>query len=450
MKKKILSILIVVFTFSSYAQYEFEKYPRACLGNIAGGFGLNYIDGEPFYTFHFAPEVSLANFGFGLDLRLDFDKNGNIRKQTYKEFSDYISIIRYVRYGLKNDPVFIKLGALDYYTLGHGSIIYNYNNSPSYDARRIGLVFDVDFGMFGLESIYGRFGDGGIIGARGYVRPFKIAGETEIPIISNMEVGISYAGDYSENAGIISGFYNPTTNKIIAATDVNSIKIIGFDLGFPIISNSLLNLELYLDYNKIINFGSGVATGVIFNFNTGLVSGTAKLERRINGEQYIPSYFNSLYEVEKFRIDSVNFVRTKAQRLASATTANNGYYGELGINVFGLFNVIGSYQRLDKTPESGIFHASAEVAPEDAPFMVRAGYDKINIKNESDLFTLDDRSYLFAELGYKPYPFMIVSLVYNWTFTPVRGEGNRIIDYEPIKRIEPRVSFVFPFSACGN
>lgn len=450
MKKIILLLFIFFISFKTFAQYEFKDFPRPCFGNIAGGFGLNWIDGEPFYTFHFAPEVSFANFGVGLDLRLDFDKNGNIREQSYKEFSDYISIIRYLRYGLKNDPVFVKLGALDYYTLGHGSIMYNYNNSPSYDARRIGLVFDVDFGMFGLETIYGRFGEGGVVGARGYVRPFQIAGENDIPIISNIEVGATYASDFSENAGIISGLYNSSTKDFIGITDLNSINIIGFDIGFPIVSTGLINLEIYTDYSKIIDFGSGIATGVIFNFNTGVVSGSAKLERRFNNDHYIPSYFNSLYEIEKFRIDSNNFVQTKAQKLVSLVNADNGYYGELGINVLGLFNIIGSYQRLDKTPESGIFQARTEISPEDAPFIARAGYDKINIKNEKDLFTLDDRSYLFAELGYKPYPFLIVSLVYNWTFTPVRGEDNRIIDYKPIKRIEPRVSFVFPFDVCNN
>ena len=92
----------------------------------------------------------------------------------------------------------------------------------------------------------------------------------------------------------------------------------------------------------------------------------------------------------------------------------------------------------------------SEIAPEEAPFVLRAGYDKINIRNEKDIFTLDDRSYLFTEVGYKPYPFMVVSLVYNWTFTPVRDADDNIVGYEPQKRIEPRVYFVIPFSFEGN
>ena len=76
---------------------------------------------KPYYRVSFRPEISFADFGVGLDLNLDFDSEGKLRTENFNEASDYLSIIRYVRYGLKNDPVFIKVGALDYYTLGHGS-----------------------------------------------------------------------------------------------------------------------------------------------------------------------------------------------------------------------------------------------------------------------------------------------------------------------------------------
>ncbi|MFO7444761.1 MAG: hypothetical protein R6W90_00265 [Ignavibacteriaceae bacterium] len=66
------------------------------------------------------------------------------------------------------------------------------------------------------------------------------------------------------------------------------------------------------------------------------------------------------------------------------------------------------------------------------------------------MFTLDDRSYLFTELGYKPMPYLLVSMVYSWTFTPVRGANDDVISYEPQRRIEPRISFIFPFDFGGN
>ena len=377
--KKILPIILFLFTLTSFAQYQLaEQFPRPCQGYFGGGAGLNWIDGKLFYTLRFMPEIALGNFGAGLDLRLDFDQNGNLRKEDFNEFSDYLSIIRYLRYGLKNDPVYVKLGALDYYTLGHGSIMYQYNNSPSLDVRKIGLVFDVDFGNFGIESIYSHFAEAGVVGIRGYVRPLKFSEAGNIPIIGELEVGATYAADYNKYAGIVSGFYNPGTRNIQVTSDEGSIKIVGMDIGFPIVSNPIAKLVLYLDYSKIIDFGSGIATGVQFTSSEGgLVSVSAKLERRFNNPHYLPSYFNSLYEIQRFSVDTLTStfapVQSKAGLLASSFDPGNGYYGELGINVAGAFNILGSYQRLDKYPESGILHISTDISPQDLSFIARAG-----------------------------------------------------------------------------
>lgn len=446
MKKLFILSLFLALTASSFSQYG--GFPKDNTGQLAGGMGLNWIDGELFYSVNFNPELSFANFGVGLDLKLDIDSKGNLRKENFNDFSDYLSLIRYLRYGLKNDPVYIKLGALDYYTLGHGSIMYLYNNSPTYDVRKIGLVLDINFGPFGFESIYSKFAEAGVAGFRGYVRPLQLSDARDIPILGNLEIGATYAGDFHENAGVVNAVYDHSQKKLNILKDEGSISIFGFDIGLPIIQGSMANLTLYADYANISGFGSGTAAGAIFNFNPlGLISGSVKLERRFNGDGYIPSYFNSMYEVERFKVDTASgsFV-SKAQLLTDSVSIGNGYYGELGINVLGLFNILGSYQRLDKFPTSGILHLGAEIAPESFPVLARAGYDKINIIDEKDLFELDDRSYLFFELGYKPYPFMIVSMVYNWTFAPIRDKDDNVVDFKPQKRIEPRVYFVYPFS----
>jgi hypothetical protein len=450
MKKIFYSIFFIISISASFAQVgsisQFNPYPMDGKGNIQGGFGLNWINGQPFYSFHFMPDVSIGNYGVGLDLQLDFNSQGKLRTQDFNSFGDYMRIIRYARYGVKNDPLYIKLGALDYYTLGHGSIMYLYNNSPSFDARRTGLVFDVDFGLFGLESIYSSFGEPSVVGLRGHVKPLKFTELGIIPIIGNFELGASFVSDYNPNALVISGSYNPTTNNIIKTNSYGSLQIVGFDLGLPLLSTGFVNLKLYADYSKIINFGSGVATGVIAEFNgLGLVNASAKLERRFNNAHYIPSYFNSLYEIQRFNVDSLHHSFTSKASLLDTIVADNGYYGELFINVLGLVDVIGSYQRLDKDPNSGILHVAAEIAPSSLPFIARTGYDKINIQGEKDLFTLDDRSYLYFELGYKPYTYLLVSIVYQWTFAPIKDSDKNIIGYEPQKRIEPRISFIYPF-----
>jgi hypothetical protein len=445
MKFKLTILIILLTVINLFSQ--FNQYPRPDEGVFTGGAGLMWIDGEPHYRISLRPEVSFMNFGVGLDLNLDFDKEGKLRKENFNEFSDYLSIIRYVRYGMKNEPVYIKLGALDYHTIGHGTIMNRYNNSPSFDTRKIGLAADIDFGQFGFESIYGTFGEGGIFGLRAYVRPLQFNPSTDLPILRNIELGATYAVDFNQYAGVLNGNYNTSSGEFDITEDNGSLSIIGVDIGFPVIKSSLATLTLYADYNKIINFGSGTATGVKFDLEgLGLVSLMAKLERRFNGEKYIPSYFNSFYELDRFRyFAGTDTFSSKVQQLSVLTDPQNGWFGELGVRVLNLFDIIGSYQRLDKDSKSGILHLYSEIAPEDMPFVARAGYDKVRIEDEKDIFTLDDRSYLYTELGYKPMPYLLISIVYHWTFTPVRDSRDNVISYETQKRIEPRISFIFPF-----
>lgn len=450
MKSNFILLAIILISFQLNAQWN--NYPRPEEGLINGGMGLTWIDGKPHYRIAFRPEISFSNFGIGLDLNLDFDSEGKLRKENFNETSDYLSLIRYVRYGLKNDPVFIKIGALDYYTLGHGSIMQHYNNSPTFDNRRIGLVADIDFGKFGFESIYSSFSPKGVLGIRGYVRPLQLSTISEIPIISNLEVGASLVTDINDNAGIIAGSYDQINKEFVVNSDTGAITIYGIDIGLPLLNSSFTDITLYADYSKIAKFGSGIATGVKFDFNLStLLNITAKLERRFNNGKYIPAYFNSLHEIERFKVDSTKPVNdpehfsSKAKNLNLISENMNGFYGDLLVRVLGLFDIYGSYQRLDKNSKSGILNLRTAIEPEQAPFVLRAGYDKINIEGEKDLFTLDDRSYLFTEVGYKPVEYLLVSIVYSWTYTPVRDTDDKIISFEPQKRIEPRISFVYPF-----
>ena len=68
----------------------------------------------------------------------------------------------------------------------------------------------------------------------------------------------------------------------------------------------------------------------------GLVNVRAKMERRFNGDNYIPSYFNSFYELERFKF-SGGAVNSKIQILESDINVGDGYYGELLIRLLGTF-----------------------------------------------------------------------------------------------------------------
>ncbi|HLF20274.1 MAG TPA: hypothetical protein VI704_05755, partial [Bacteroidota bacterium] len=104
-------------------------------GSIPIGFGATFIDGETWFLFNLMPELAFGNLGIGLDVNIRLNSKGKIRPGEYETFGDYLRVIRYVRWAQKGDPFYTRVGQLDYALLGHGSVIYNYRNSASYDLR---------------------------------------------------------------------------------------------------------------------------------------------------------------------------------------------------------------------------------------------------------------------------------------------------------------------------
>jgi len=219
----------------------------------------------------------------------------------------------------------------------------------------------------------------------------------------------------------------------------------GIDLGLPLLRLPVVDLTYYIDYAKIINFGHGFATGLEANFSAlGVVKIFSKFERRFGAtDQFIPAYFDAFYELERYQSTPGKF-QSKAKTLEHTINQGPGYFGSLLVDVLGTIQVEGSYQRLDLNPTSGIMHLGTNTGAKIPLIMLSAGYDKRNIIDNKDVFTLDERSLLYAEVGYKPYPFMIVSTLYTWTFAPEKNADGDVTGYKPQKRITPKVSFVFP------
>ncbi|MBK6682496.1 MAG: hypothetical protein IPG53_22110 [Ignavibacteriales bacterium] len=140
MKRTILILSLLVFALSNVnaqmTNFRILIITRCRNGNISGGAGLVWINDKPHYAIRLTPDIGFAKFGVGLDLNLEFTPDGKLRDENYKTASQVLSIIRYVRYGKKNDDVYARIGAMDYYTLGQGNLLYNYNNSTSFDNRK--------------------------------------------------------------------------------------------------------------------------------------------------------------------------------------------------------------------------------------------------------------------------------------------------------------------------
>jgi hypothetical protein len=432
MKILVLSIsILILLSSSTFAQ----EYPRPMLlpgeSQISGGLGISWIDGQPYYMIGVMPDLQFGKIGVGLDFTLNINsETGKIRKVDWSDGA-YRKVIRYISWGQKHDPLYAQVGQLPMATLGHGLIMYDYSNSPSFDDRRIGAELDVDFTEYGFEAIYGDFQQPGVMGGRAYVRPLKFTPLGIIPVIGGFELGVTYATDQNRNSYVVNGT-NGLTN--------GAMSEYGFDAGLPIVRIPFVDVDLYYDYAQFHHFGHGNAAGILGIFHgIGIVTASAKLEHQWIGDRFIPEYFDQFYELDRYATDPFgNIIASKALQLDN-TKKSQGWYGQLTVAVLGQFEIIGDYRGIDHDPMGGLLHIETQF-PNVIPVVTfSAGYYRHTDNTLKDAFRLDDRSLLYAFFGYKPYPFMTVGFNYYWTFIPENGT------YQVQKRVEPRVMFNFSF-----
>lgn len=440
MKKMMLFAAILILAFSVAPRAQMADGGLGYMGTegglIMGGMGVSVIDDQTYFTINFRPELAFGKFGVGLNVNLLYNsRTGSIRAKDWNSGYDYFRLIRYLRYGHKWDPVYVRVGTLDAAFLGHGFIMNYYTNEANYDDRKIGMAFDLDLGQFGFESIASNLGRAEIVGGRVYYRPLHTLA---IPIIRNFAMGVTYAHDFDPDTW--------------SGTD-DGVSAYGWDVELPIIKTRIFNTTLYYDWAQIAGysstegksrtFGSGRAAGIMTSLGNlfGLIDISAKLERRWLGKEFMPSFFDPFYEIYRYQIENgVKLHKTDALIGLSETKGVFGglYGGLLGNKV----RLLGMFSRLDEQKQSGALHLAAD-APDAVPAIAaHATYDKMGVETIDDVLTLDNRSVARVGLGYKIKPYLILYMDYIWTFVETEP-GSR--EYKPQERIEPKLVFAYHF-----
>ena len=442
-------LLLTIFTaclFStnfSAAQTPFYGMTLNNQGMMMGGMGLASIGGETFYTINLRPEFAFGKFGAGLDITLRYNTaTGAMRNEDWNDGNDFLRAIRYVRYGLKKrDPFYTRAGALESARLGHGLIMNYYNNTLIYDERKVGLELDYDFGIGGFELVNSSFGRREVMGGRIFYRPLQLL--TEMPIIKNFALGATLVRDDDPDS------YRGTAD---------GVSVYGLDAELPIIKNKLTELKLYADLAKIQDFGSGQAAGVELNIFgiSGLFDFGAQLERRFLGAEFLPAYFGPFYELERtsFQNPATGQAVPKRQYLDNQNQSTRGTFGMLYGQVLNSLRLVGTFERRDGKPKSGIMHIEATL-PETIPKVAfRASYDDKNIDNFSDVFKFDENAAARVGIGYRMDPLILyIDYIYTFRYDPNKPDPKTGLPkggYVVQKRIEPQIALAFSFPLGGH
>jgi hypothetical protein len=420
MRKSLLPLLLLVLSGTPagvMAQFPEYMLPpgRQSGGSLRFGPGVTTIADTTFLSFTIEPELAFGKLGFGLRLPLLYNPDSRqIRRTDWNSSRDYARLIRYLRWGVKRDPLYARIGELTNTQLGHGFVVYYYNNNVDLDYPKRGLQFDLDFKRFGFETLISNLGRQELYGGRGYVRPLQFLASPP-PIVRNLALGATFITDRDARLS-------------------EPLNIVGLDIEQPLLHVDPADVYLYLDWSNIADWagqknGHGFAYGVATDVRgiMGLFEIGAKFELRDLSEGFAAGLINPLYDIKK------------AEYLAGLATqpATSGWLGELVGTVLGRVSLRGRYSQVNESGSGDQFLMHVDATRLVPGFTLQGYYAKQGIRKGSDVWKLDENAMTIGEFGYRPYPFMTVLMRYTWSY--VWDPGPAV--YRTQRRFEPRVEF---------
>ena len=412
-----VAVLALCTAFLAFGQEE-EGEGGLDFGLVIGIGAETFEEDDESVTYQMlrvSPDIAIGKFGIGLELTVhySFAPDFQVRREDWVPTGDdtvldvYLPKFKYVRYGFKGDPLFVKLGSIEDALLGNGFIMGGYDNTLFLPEKRIfGLSFDLDGTLFnfpyvGIETFVGNLAQFDVMGFRSFVRPLA---STEIPVIKGLQVGATVAFDRKP------GLY-------VGDDDAEPVILYGADLTLPVLVKPMFTLTTFGDIAVLHNRKSlggmvGVGGRLVRFINYGA-------QIRILGQNFVPTYFDSAYDL--FRYEKYQIVQ------AGGIDSYVGWLGSLGFtflddalrfnaSVDGPFNQPGGgdpNNYLDWPHLYAEFVLGEGIIPN---LSLQASWDKRLITEFRDLFNPED-AVIGARLNYK-IGVAVLSFIYQIRYEP--------------------------------
>lgn len=416
---------------------------------LGAGLGFRKIDEDFFLQIAPTFDINLGAVGLGvhvpLNLRIidqepknDRDFGGVIRREDWDEPAEFLKAIRYVRMGHKRDDLYLRAGQIAA-DIGHGTIVSRYINNTDINQVRLGLQLDLNSKYGGVETMLADAGF--VIGGSGYkasklfalrtyVKPVAFADPDSL--LNIFQVGASVAVDANAPVQVeCPACTVPTTAKSKAAT------VFGFDIEAEVLSNALVDLVPYTDLNFISGAGWGLHLGVLATLKFPIifeVTVPVRLEYRHFRSNYVPAYFSTFYELERFNValntDGVALPKLRMVRNLDNTRGINGYYGDLAFDFAGILQVGGVYEDYEGSNGGNLELFVGVPALDFLKF--KAYYKRVQIEDGRDVFALDEKSMLVAEARYEvvTYVWLVGRFTRRWQLDTNSGSVDSTDDWK--------------------
>lgn len=395
-------------------------------GSFTGGFTYTKIRKESYAGLNLSTEFDLGKVGIGLNIPILYGLESNsLRTEIFEDGVGPLRLITYARYGRqKQDQVYVKAGQLEGLMIGFGGLVNNYTNSASFEKRKVGIHFDVNYqGMGGLEGMYSDLNPSSVnmLALRPYVKPLFSTG---IPVVSTFEIGATFVSDKDQTQ--VNTSDSTSTSYILTQEGVNAF---GVDMGLTVFRSSFLQIDFFANYSKLniesdtlsllaalsgvedFETGSGMAVGLNFrlNFIANVFHTDVRLERLNYSDHYLPQFFNAGYEINK---DSA------ISRLVTAE-AKSGIYGSLSGQILNKVSLGGALLVPDEITETSPaflrFHAQVDRLMD--KFSLMGSYTKSNLTDFKDAWILDQNCLAKVRFIYHLNSFLATGIDYYWAFT---------------------------------
>jgi hypothetical protein len=252
-----------------------------------------------------------------------------LRKQDWDDTRDFVKILRYFTYGKKEDPFYFNIGQLYATTIGHGQAMRRYAANIDLDSTKVGAELDAYASFGGFELAVADVTRGNLFGGLIFVKP--LAPFTDAWLPASLSVGVSFTSDQRAPARLQRGPGDASIPGPVIVDELNvpqaftrTVNIYGADAELKLVKTDAVDLKTYADYSKLANAGAGITLGLLGRFNfrgeSSLQLVRTRLELRTYDGNFQPSYFDILYELQKYQFITDPNDRAPPAKLEYITT----------------------------------------------------------------------------------------------------------------------------------
>lgn len=289
-------------------------------------------------------------------------------------FSDWLVPLRYLTWGKKEEYIYADFNRVNPITIGHGQLIRRYMPNVDIDQNNSFAEVDAYYHFGGVEAMVGPLPIPRLVGGLAFIKPLGLF--LDDTFSRSWSVGVSYVADlnaptqltttyddkleryqYALDVPLYGDFLGSDGFEFVHANKDQPlgwvVQGVGVDSEIKVVKWKFLDIKVYGDYSHLIFpgvpeddiapfMGGGATAGALFRLSFGskpvndyddelaevkqglkpqprkaVHALRLRTELKVFSPQYLPSYFNPLYEHDKHQF---GFATTPQDQRATLPT----------------------------------------------------------------------------------------------------------------------------------